>query len=153
MARFRRWSKLLALTDAVCFIGFFVFQLDAFWIICSGLKWGPMFPWSETFQLIMCLGRDLVGAGFCFMFIFEYFKDRRIWPNVITLFGYVVTLSFIAIWFILAESPAYTDWTFALRYGFPPSVAIVSFTLSHVLGRALWCIIYFSVFDRGRGKR
>ena len=147
LLRTRRLKWFAAVSESVFFIGFFVLQFDAFWIVCSALKWGPLYPWSETFQLILCLGRDAAGLLFCSLFIFEYFKDRRVRPNVITLFGYETTLGFIVIWFILAESPAYTDWTFALRYGFPVHVAIVSFTLSHVLGRALWSVIYFSVWD------
>ena len=123
-------------------LGFVVVLLDAVWVVVCGLRFGPMYPDSVP-QLLACLFRDISIVALCYIFVKDYLQQRA---QFRTLIYFVACIVFMAVWFTLAPSPAYTDWTFALRNGYPVETVVTSFLISHVVGKTLTGLMFLSYF-------
>lgn len=137
---YKRLKPLVALSDAVLMVGFVVVLLDTVWIITCMLRFGWAFP-SSVLQLVACLFRNLGIVMLCYVFEKDYLRDRATQWTFIT---FVANVAFMAVWFWLSPSPAYTDWTFAFRNGYPLTTVLTSFLISHVIGKALVASMFLS---------
>lgn len=120
-------------------VGFTILLLDFCWTIACGLRFGALYP-NSLMQLAAAGARDLVGALFCYIFISQHLKKPSKYACM--LFG--VNLVFLALWFGLSPSPAYTDWTYALKKNYPSFVVAQSFFVSHIIGKTIVALFYFS---------
>jgi len=139
---YKRLKRLAAFTDATFMLGFVVLTLDTFWLACSGLRFGWTYP-SSVLQLLACLFRNFGIVALCYIFVKDYLVDRA---TSKTFYLFAVNMVFMVIWFVLAPSPAYTDWTFALRNGYSLATVVLSFFISHVLGKTLLSLTYITYF-------
>lgn len=145
--RFKRWRHLFSFMDAALILGTVVLFNDFFWVITSGWRWGHLYPGSLP-QLYFCAFRDVAGVVFCWMLTRQHWSDWTIHIGRGTVFLEIINLSFFAIWFLAASSPADTDWTFALRHGYSMTVVWRSFFVSHIIGKLILALIFFSVWTR-----
>jgi len=139
--------KLVVLTDAMLIVGFVVVFMDTIWIVVCGLRFGWFFP-NSVLQLILASGRNVAGLVFCYMLIGDYFKQGIIKFTETTALVLFMNVSFLIFWFVASPSPAFTDWTFALRHDYPFSVVLSSLFISHVVGKSLVAILFYTLWRK-----
>lgn len=142
-------QKLSLWIDGLFIVGFFVLVSDSVWVMGSLNRWGPLFPWGDSFQMILCLFRNAAGLIFLYLLTNQYFKEKFVRISKKFLLGLALNALFMGVWFYLAPSPAFTDWTFAIRYDYDLSVIVFSFFLSHVVGRIIWFLMFYQAIARG----
>ena len=133
----------VAITDAILIVGFFVVILDALWVVTCAIRFGSLYP-DDVLHLLTCGARDVAAAIFCYLFIGYHFKENRLKFTARTWILLAVNSWFLTLWFILSPTPAYTDWTFAIRHDYPLSIVVQSFLTSHVVGKGLVAAIVYS---------
>lgn len=143
--KYKRWKYLIALTDSVFVLGMVVLPLDLMWVVVCGLRFGMMFP-DSVLQLFFCGLRDIMGIIFCYILIGKYFEQKIVKFKGKTVLLWIVNLVFLVVWFLYATTPAQTDWTYAIRYDYPLTIILTSFFISHIIGKSLAALIYFSVW-------
>jgi len=141
----RKRDYLLAFTDAVLIVGFVVVYLDTFWIVACGLRFGWQYP-DSVLQLIFAFGRNIAGLIFCYMLIGNYFRQGKLKLTNKTTQLFFLNILFLAVWFVAAPSPAFTDWTFAIRHGYSWNVILTSLFISHFIGKILVAAIFLSLW-------
>ena len=141
----RKRDYLLAFTDAVLIVGFVVVYLDTFWIVACGLRFGWQYP-DSVLQLIFAFGRNITGVILCYMLIGNYFRQGKLKLTNKTTQLFFLNILFLAVWFVAAPSPAFTDWTFAIRHGYSWSVILTSLFISHFIGKSLVAVIFLSIW-------
>lgn len=135
---YKKHSRIMAAIDGLFLVAFFVVLTDSFWCIHCITTWLPLYPGS-ILQIYSSLGRDLAAAALFGLMIFDQFKSGILQLSK-TVIGWLL-LCFVSqwLWFSLAPSPAFTDYTFAWRHGYPLEVILLSFFISHFLMRIpLW---------------
>lgn len=137
---YRKVKALAIVSDAVFLVGFVVLTLDTVWIIICGLRFGWQYP-ESVLQLVACLFRNLGIVTLCYVFEKDYLKERATQWTFIT---FCLNVAFMGVWFWLSPSPAYTDWTFAFKNGYPLSTVLTSFLISHVAGKVLVASMFLS---------
>lgn len=142
---YKRLKYLVAFTDAFFTVGFMVVFLDLIWVIACALRFGSAYP-NSLFQLAMSAGRNIVGLILCYLLIGRHFQNGLIHIKDSTIFLFYVNVIFLAVWFSLSASPAWTDWTFAIRHDYPASTVMTSFFISHVVGKSIVASIYYSIW-------
>lgn len=138
--------KIGLYTDTIFLVGTVVLFLDGWWIITCSLRFLPIFPGS-TQQLLYSGLRDFVVVIFCLMFVGHYFWIEgfvQIKRKTVILF--LANLVFLVVWFWLSPSPAYTDWTYAIKNNYPMQTVLTSFLTSHILGKSLVTFIFLSLW-------
>ena len=144
---YRRWKLLNAFTDSVFILGFIVLLGDLTWVVFCGLRFGWTYP-DSVLQLVFSGGRNVAGIMFCFLLIGSHFKNGVLTFSSKTGGLLIVNGFFIFVWFLLAPSPAFTDWTFAIRHGFPLETVLTSFFISHVVGKSLLTIVFVTIWRK-----
>lgn len=144
---YKRLSHLLAFTDAIFILGLIVLTTDTLWIIASGLRFGWLYP-DSVLQLVFSIGRNIAGITLCYFLVGNYFKKEILQFSEATWTMLFVNAFFMLGWFLIAQNPSFTDWTFAIRYDYPLSQVIGSFLVSHVIGKTLVAITYLSMWQK-----
>lgn len=138
VATYKKHPRILAAVDAALLVAFFVVLTDSFWCMLCVLKWLPLFP-GDAIQIYSSLGRDLLAAALFGIMICDHLKKGVLQFSKTVIFWLLLSLSFQIIWFSFSPSPAYTDFTFAWRHGYPPAFVLAAFILSHFIMRIpLW---------------
>ena len=141
-----KWTYVVTFTDALLLVGFVVLLLDACWVLVCAIRFLPEYPGS-FFQLAFSFCRDIAGVVFCYLLTSSLFKHRIFTIRQQTPILFVLNLLFLIVWFWAAPSPAYTDWTFAIRNDYGWDVVAASFVMSHVLGKSLVATIFLSCWE------
>lgn len=123
--------------DAMWSLGRIVLLSDLVWVIVCFLRFGSQFP-SSVPQLAFSGLRDLGGVIFCHI---NLKKKPPLFDRDLN-WMWVVDIAFMLIWFFTAPNPAYTDWTYAIRYDYPWGTVWATFFISHILGRIITSSIY-----------
>ena len=142
---YKRLKILGSFTDALFLVGFIVLITDTVWVVICGLRFGMAYP-SSVSQLVLSAARNLVGVLFCYLLVGGYFKQGVCKLTKATLYLILVNTFFITLWFLLAPSPAYTDWTFAIRHDYPLATVVSSFFISHFVGKGLVAATYYTLW-------
>ena len=143
--KYKRFKHLILFTDCIFIVGLIVLILDSVWIMICLARFGLYYP-NSVLQLIFSLGRNLLGIILCYYLIGSFFQRRICSINKKTQFLFYLNAFFMFVWFYLAPSPAWTDWTFAIRYDYPFEVIVSSFLISHLLGKSLVALTYLSIW-------
>jgi len=143
----RKRDYLLAFTDAFLIVGFIVLFTDTQWIIASGLRFGWQYP-DSVLSLIFAGGRNVAGIVLCYLLIGNYFKQGTIKFAQSTFLVLAANIGFLILWFLSSPSPAFTDWTFAIRHDYPLSVVLFSFFISHVVGKGLVATVFYTLWRK-----
>ena len=145
---YRRWRRLNAFTDSLFILGFIVLSMDLMWVVVCGFRFSWFYPLESGLQLFACAGRNVVGMSFCYLLIGGYFKNGTVNFTKNTTIAYVANLVFLAVWFGLSPGPWLTDWTYAIRHGYPQATVLTSFFISHVVGKTLLTIIFVTIWRK-----
>lgn len=140
---YRRFKHITAFTDSIFIVGFFVVSLDFIWVIVCYLRFSSLYP-ESSFNLILCAMRDLTAVILCYLFTASHFKNKLIKASKTTWTLIFINIIFLTAWFILSPTPAYTDWTYAIRHDYPMSTILTSFLTSHIIGKSLVAGIIYS---------
>lgn len=144
LKKYRRLKHLVAFTDAILILGFIVLALDILWLVACGLRFGWYYP-SSVLQLIFSVGRNIAGITLCYLLIGNYFRkclirlEKAYWV-------FSLNLLFLLVWFVLAPSPAWTDWTYAIRHNYSMNTVLSSFFISHIIGKSIVALIYIKIW-------
>lgn len=147
--KYRRFEKLNSFTDGLFILGFIVLTTDLMWVLVCLSRFGPLYVsinLDSVWQMVFCALRDLVGILFCFLLIGNYFLKGIVKINKHTIIMYLVNLAFLLAWFYLAPSPAWTDWTYAIRYDYSFIIVLESFVISHAIGKSIVTILYLTIW-------
>lgn len=147
---YRRLKFLAALTDAFFLVGLVVLSLDTVWVLCSGLRFGALHP-EGLRQLAFVAGRNVAGIVLCLILVGGYFTWLLKFGKT-SLLAFAVNVGFMATWFALSPSPAWTDWTYAIRYDYPFTVMFTSFLVSHGVGKGLVTALFLSLWPQAWRK-
>lgn len=147
--KYRRFERLNSFTDGLFILGFMVLTCDLMWVLVCLSRFGALYisiNMHSVWQMILVAFRDLVGILFCFLLIGNYFLKGIVKINKHTIIMYLVNLAFLLAWFYLAPSPAWTDWTYAIRYDYPFIIVLESFVVSHVVGKSIVAVLYLTIW-------
>lgn len=141
--------RIMSLVQSFLVVAFFVVITDSIWAGFCAIRFVPIFP-QDALQIISSFLRDLVGALLFFLLIGGYFRNGVLSFGSYVKAGLILCLISQALWFGMAPSPAYTDYTFAWRSGYSLEHILAAFFLSHFLMRLpLWMSI-IAAFKYGR---
>ena len=144
---YKRWKHLNAFADTFFILGFTVLIGDLMWVTGSGLRFAWYYPfYPDVWQVILCALRDAVGIAFCFILIRPFFKQNLIHIGKSTVIALCGFAAFLMVSFLTCTTPADSDWTFAIRYGFPIETILVSFVGRYLLGKVFGAWIYLSIW-------
>lgn len=143
--RNKKFWYITKLTDAFFIVGFVVVTMDTLWIVVCGLRFGWFYP-DSVLQLILCAGRNLAALVLCYFAIGNYFHDGTIKFRKTTVMLYLLNVAFLTTWFLLSPTPAYTDYTYAIRHDYPMTTVLISFMISHVVGKSVVALTFLSLF-------
>ena len=149
--KYRRFERLNSFTDGLFILGFMVLTFDLIWVLVCLWRFAPLYVTFEAYsvwQLILCAFRDLAGIFFCFLFIGDYLMKGIVKISKHTIVMYLVNFVFLLVWFYLAPSPAYTDWTYGIRFGYSWITVLQSFCISHVIGKSIFTLLYLTIWRR-----
>lgn len=138
-------NVLKGFVKALFVVGLTVLSFDASWVVLQLIKFGSHFPGS-VLQLIVCLARDLAGLLLCYIMTYDLFKQKILEVTYSTGIFYCLLWAFMATWFFYSPSPAFTDWTYAIRFGYDCLTVTYSFIISHVFAKFLQGLIFFSMW-------
>jgi len=138
--QYKHW--IIKYVQSCTWLMFTVLLSDAVWCVFSLARFGWVYPKDVTL-IILCIIRDLAAASYCYTATqklrdnVDYRRTRLLW---------IVNLCFMVVWFSQSSSPAFTDWTYAIRFDYPWGVVAGTFFMSHVLGRIITAGIYLKSF-------
>lgn len=144
---YKRFQMFARFTDALFIVGLVVVSNDIIWVFACLFKWGALYPASVP-QLGFCVARNVAAVMFCYLLTFHLFKKRVVGFTKATWLLYGVNVLFMSVWFWLAPTPAFTDWTYAIRHDYSLNVVAGSFLISHIGGKTLTGLIYLSLWRR-----
>lgn len=148
-AEYRRAPKLMAFLTAIFILGIVVFCQDSIWLIINTWRWIiPMYSDIASFwNYYVRFAENILGA--VLMFLMSYYEWHTgmisVKNNTISCFAMIALMTFTV--FSLAPNQAWTDWTFAVRYGFSDHIILESFLISHVGYKILIALAYLSLFQ------
>jgi len=147
-AKYKRWPWLLAFIDALFLLGMIVFIQDSIWLVCNTAKWIiPLYSSTANFwNYYVRFPQNLVGFSLLTLLSYGNLRLRVASFNRKTLAYLLFIACFTAAVFILAPNQAYTDWVFAVSYGFSDQVILEAFLISHVGYKALIALAFLSLF-------
>lgn len=143
---YSRRPRFSALIDLLFLVGLFVFLSDLFWCVAVLARWVPCFP-EETLNVLMYIGRDAAGVAFCFLLTKHLFDFGIVYFKSWFFLALALDVGFKLLWFFLAPSPAWTDYTFAWKNDFSMDIVMGSFVISHFLGRITFALTYLGVWN------
>lgn len=138
-------DKIVFWTDAFFIVGFFIVFLDSFWILASWIRFGAAYP-ESAFQLAASFGRNMAAIILCYLIAGVHLQ--RINPSRLTFTFFYLDVFFLAAWFYVAPNPSLTDWTFAIRHGYPASRILTAFLISHIIGKIIAAGFYLSLWKK-----
>jgi hypothetical protein len=118
------------------------------WTTTCLIRFGPEYPfYPDVYQLILCIGRDIVGILFCYILIKPLFEKQFLRFNSAFFKAIMYGEAFFLVWFMFAPTPGFADWNFAIRNNYPQAIIINDFLTSHVLGRIFLLTMLYNLID------
>jgi hypothetical protein len=147
---YERWHRLLAFIDALFLLGLIVFTQDTIWLVCNTLRWIiPMYSGTATFfNYYVRFPQNILGAMLMVLLTWGLWRLKVVSIKFQTFLFFICIAVFTALVFALAPNQAFTDWTFAVSYGFPDPVILEAFLISHVGYKALIALAFLSLFNK-----
>lgn len=136
------FTKIIVYFDALMVLGFWVLIGDIFWCVACYLRFASTYSGGN--QLLISILRNFAGVIFCYLSVKNLFRSKKVRFDFGVFIGLLLNFMFLVVWFMSAQTPAFTDWTYAIRHGYPFNMILTSLMLSHVIGKAIIGYIYFS---------
>jgi hypothetical protein len=147
-AKYRRWPWLLAFIDALFLLGMIVFIQDSIWLVCNTFRWIlPLYSGVANFwNYYVRFAQNFLGFLLLTLLSYGNLRLRVAYFNRKTLAYLLLIACFTAAVFILAPNQGFTDWTFAVHYGYSDQVILEAFLISHVGYKALIALAFLCLF-------
>lgn len=140
---YRRFKWLNALTESFFLNGFIILSGDLIWILICACRFLPFYP--DNLFLVVCVSlRDFVGMILCFLLVGNHIRKGVIKFGKNTFMAYLLLIGFLLVDFGMATTPAWTDWTFAVRQGYSTSFILASLFFSYGLGKVFSTVLWWS---------
>ena len=145
----KRWPWLIAFIDALFLLGMIVFIQDTMWLFCNTWRWIlPMYSGVATFwNYYVRFPENLLGFWLFGLLTYGKWRLRVIVLSWKTLAYLLIIACFTFLVFALAPNQAFTDWTFAVHYGYSDQVILEAFLISHVGYKTLIALAFLSIFN------
>lgn len=131
--------------DACMILALVVFPVDTLWLICEWFKFGSLYPQDLTL-IVVCLIRNVGATIMCTILGWETLIGPRINLKKFSCLAWAIP--FYVVWFLEAGGLEVTDWTYALKMGFPIGRVLQSFFISHILLKSLQAAMYINLWRR-----
>lgn len=141
----KRIRGIYRLVNGTMIVGFVAFIYDTLWILFQIVHFGHLYP-MDIGELAIRFCQNMGLLVVCTLFILHLFEkgvlavQRSTWVCLIFLGFY------FALWFGVAPDPSWTDWTYAIRHSYDGIRVIQAFFISHVVGKGLQGLIFFSLW-------
>jgi len=144
--KYKRFFSISRLVDSILIVGLVAFSFDAFWCIAQAFKFGYLYP-GDLPELYRCFIRDIAFLILCYLMTYpSLIKTRIIRITKTTKWFVILESTFFLIWFLLAPSPGFTDWTYAIRHAYSSMEIMGAFVISHVIGKFIQGLIFISLW-------
>ena len=137
----RKW--LIALTDSFFLNGFIILSGDLIWMSICAVRFLPSYP-NSLIQVVSVLGRDVVGMLLCYFLVGNLIKKGVMEFKRSVFYAYVLLIGFLLVDFGMAKTPAWTDWTYAVRQGCSTSYILASLLFSYGIGKVLSTLLVWA---------
>jgi len=127
-------------------IGFIILSGDFIWMLLSTVRFLPFYP-DNLFLCLSVLGRDAVGMLLCFLLTHDK-MDKVLQFSQRTVLAYGFLILFLGFHFLIAETPAWTDYTFAIRQGYSFDFILSSFIATWIGGKVVTVLLVWSWLKR-----
>ena len=136
---------LSAFGTSAFILGLVVLPFDALWCLFQGLRFAYLHP-EGILILSLCLVRDIVGSVWCYAETMNHFgvKGKLQKKGLLKL---LVFVPYFIIFFLVAPDPSWTDWTYALRFGYGNLRALHSYLLG-VPMKIVQAFIYIKLWKK-----
>lgn len=141
----KRIPKVYRLVNCMMIVGLIAFIYDSTWIFFQIVKFGHLYP-SDLNEILLRFGQNAGLFCICFLFIFHLFEKKILEFQSRTYDLLIIQLFYFIAWFYLAPDPSWTDWTYAIRHGFPREQIYLSFIISHVIGKMIQGLTFISLW-------
>ena len=146
---YKRFPRVMAFVDSLILLVLVVIVQDSIWLIFNTFRWIlPYYSDVATFwNYYVRFPQNILGAALMGLLSYPGFKAGWFRVSHKTLFCFSLITLWLAAQFVLAPNQAYTDWMFAVRYGFPDWLILQGFILN-ILMKLLLGITFLSIFQK-----
>lgn len=146
---YKRAPRLIAFLDAVFILGMVVFLQDSIWLVMNTWRWIlPYYMGTATFtNYWIRFPQNIVGALLLLLVTSGLWQLKYVRLNRKFWFWISLIVIYTGIVFALAPSQGFTDWVFAVAYGYSDQVILEAFLISHVGYKLLIALAFLSLFN------
>lgn len=146
-AHYKRWPRFMAWLDALLIVVLVVLIQDTLWLVLNTIRWLPEYGAKMNFVYWMRYVQNLSALTFIFYVMRDKFRlyfDFELRTYGVAFLTYAISLSFA---FILASDPSFTDWTYAIRFGYSDFRILWGFFMGHIVGKLFIAWMYLSALS------
>jgi len=149
-AKYKRAQRLMAFLDALFLLGIIVFIQDTIWLLINTWRWIlPLYSGTATFSnYYIRFPQNIVGALLLFLLTWGLWKGKLVNFNKKTVFWFAVIASFTFTVFLLAPGQQFTDWVYAVHFGYSDQIILQAFLISHIEYKLLIALAFLSLFPK-----
>lgn len=138
----KEWVSAFSISAFV--VGLVVLPFDILWTVHQALTFGHLHP-LDLAELLPLFNVKLVIWVVCVYESINLFgtTGKLRTENMFFLILYVPLL---LVWFSLAPDPSWTDWTYALRFGFDSNRVVEAFLISHGFAKFVQAVIFVKLW-------
>jgi len=148
-AEYKRFPWLMAFVESVILLVLVVIIQDSIWLIFNTFRWvipyysGVANFWNYYVRLI----QNGLGAGLMLFLSYDRFRAGFFRVSRLTWLCFGIITIWLFAQFALAPNQAWTDWMFAVSYGFPDWLILQGFILN-ILMKLLLGVAFLSMFQK-----
>ncbi len=148
-AQYKRFPRLMAFVESVILLVLVVIIQDSIWLVFNTFRWilpyysGVANFWNYYVRFI----QNGMGAGLMLFLSWDRFRAGWFRVSRYTWICFGLITLWLLVQFALAPNQAYTDWMFAVSYGFPDWLILQGFILN-ILMKLLLGITFLSMFQK-----
>lgn len=146
-AQYKRWPRIMAFLDALSIVILVVLIQDTLWLVLNTIRWLPEYGAKMNFTYWMRYVQNIAAFTFIFYVMSDmyrlYFSFKLRTYGVVFL-TYALSLAFV---FILAPDPSFTDWTYAIRFGYSDFQILYGFCMGHIVGKLFIAWMFLSALS------
>lgn len=146
---YKRFPWIMAFIDSMILLVLVVVVQDSIWLIFNTFRWIlPYYSdvanfWNYYVRFI----QNGIMAGLMLLFSWDNFRAGIFRVSRATWIYFLIITAWLFLQFVAAPNQAWTDWMFAVRYGFPDWLILQGFILN-VLMKVLLGAAFLSIFQK-----
>jgi hypothetical protein len=146
---YKRFPRIMAFVDSLILLVLVVIVQDSIWLVFNTFRWIlPYYSDVATFwNYYVRFIQNGIMAGLMLLFSWDRFRAGIFRVSRLTWLCFGIITAWLFLQFVLAPNQAYTDWMFAVSYGFPDWLILQGFILN-ILMKLLLGITFLSIFQK-----